>query len=97
MSSESPATLLPGQRIQHAEFGEGVVVTQPTNGFVRVFFGGGERQVPVTGLMLALSRTGAGAASCRSRGTESKTGLAVLPGPRLTIAAKRRRPNLSEN
>jgi len=57
MNSESPTTLLPGQRIQHIEFGEGVVVTQPTNGFVRVFFGSGERQVPVTGLMLALSRT----------------------------------------
>lgn len=43
-------TLQPGQRIRHTEFGEGVIVGAATNGFVRVFFSGGERQVPVVSL-----------------------------------------------
>jgi superfamily II DNA or RNA helicase len=47
----------PGQRIQHPEFGEGVVVTAERNGYVRAFFGLGERQVPVGTLRSALSRT----------------------------------------
>ncbi|MCZ2340445.1 MAG: DEAD/DEAH box helicase family protein [Bacteroidales bacterium] len=49
-------TLIPGQRVRHAEYGDGVVVTG-ANGFVRVFFGSGERQVPVASLSLALGRT----------------------------------------
>ena len=38
----------PGQRIQHAEFGEGVVVgsARQGQGYLRVFFTDGERQVP---------------------------------------------------
>ena len=47
MTTDERDTFQPGQRVQHAEFGEGVVVERPANGFVRVFFGGGERQVPV--------------------------------------------------
>mgnify|MGYP003146038200 CR=1 FL=1 len=43
-------TLQLGQRIRHTEFGEGVIVGAATNGFVRVFFSGGERQVPVVSL-----------------------------------------------
>ena len=35
----------PGQRIQHAEFGEGVVVSSTQEGYVRAFFSDGERQV----------------------------------------------------
>ena len=35
----------PGQHIQHPEFGEGVVVAAERNGFVRAFFGVGEREV----------------------------------------------------
>ena len=35
----------PGQRIQHAEFGEGVVVSSAQEGYVRAFFSDGERQV----------------------------------------------------
>ena len=57
MTNEESSLLQPGQRVQHAEFGEGVVVEQPNNGFARVFFGGGERQVPVTALTLAVSRS----------------------------------------
>ena len=51
------ANLIPGQRVGHAEHGDGVVVTSPTNGFVRVFFSTGERQVPLPSLSLALGRT----------------------------------------
>ena len=36
----------PGQRIQHAEFGEGVVVGPAREGYLRAFFTDGERQVP---------------------------------------------------
>ena len=43
-------TLQPGQRIRHTEFGEGVIVDAALNGFVRAFFSGGERQVPVVSL-----------------------------------------------
>ena len=36
----------PGQRIRHEEFGEGVVVGPPRDGYLQVFFTDGERQVP---------------------------------------------------
>jgi len=36
----------PGQRIRHAEFGEGVVVGSARDGYLRIFFTDGERQVP---------------------------------------------------
>jgi superfamily II DNA or RNA helicase len=57
MTNEEASPLQPGQRVQHAEYGEGVVVEQPNNGFARIFFGGGERQVPVTALTLSVSRS----------------------------------------
>jgi superfamily II DNA or RNA helicase len=47
----------PGQRISHAEHGEGVVVDSERNGYVRAFFAGGERVVAVTALQAFLSRT----------------------------------------
>lgn len=50
-------TLTPGQRVGHAEHGDGVLVSVPSNGFVRVFFLTGERQVPVSSLTLALGRS----------------------------------------
>lgn len=50
-------TLNPGQRIRHAEYGEGVIVAAATNGFVRAFFGGGERQVPLVSLTPILPRS----------------------------------------
>jgi SNF2 family DNA or RNA helicase len=46
-----------GQRVNHPEYGNGVVVGEPSNGFVQVFFSGGERQVPVLSLSLAIGRT----------------------------------------
>ena len=35
----------PGQRVLHADFGEGIVVSAAANGYLRVFFAIGERQV----------------------------------------------------
>jgi superfamily II DNA or RNA helicase len=43
----------PGQRVKHAQFGEGVVVSAPVDGYARVFFQGGERQVAIASLSLA--------------------------------------------
>lgn len=55
MTAQQP--LNPGQRIRHAEYGEGVIVAGTTNGFVRAFFGGGERQVPLVSLTPILPRS----------------------------------------
>src|SRR4051812_37332628 len=48
--------LQPGQRVRHADFGEGVILGVSTDGFVRAFFGAGERQVPIVTLSPALGR-----------------------------------------
>jgi len=48
-------TLQPGLRVRHPEFGEGVLVEAPRNGYVRAFFGVGDRQVPVDVLEPLLS------------------------------------------
>ena len=40
----------PGQRIRHGEFGEGVVVGAALDGYLRVFFTDGERQVAATAI-----------------------------------------------
>lgn len=47
----------PGQRVAQADFGSGVVVDVPQGGYVRVFFGIGERQVPVASVRLESSRS----------------------------------------
>lgn len=47
----------PGERVRHADFGEGVVIAAPVDGFIKVFFPSGERQVPIAGLTSALSRS----------------------------------------
>jgi superfamily II DNA or RNA helicase len=57
MTTEELSSLTPGQRVQHAEYGEGVVVALPSNGFARIFFGGGERQVPVSALAPSVGRS----------------------------------------
>ena len=46
----------PGQRVVHADFGEGVVVGTAADGYVRVFFPSGERQVHGESLRAAQSR-----------------------------------------
>ena len=57
MSDVIANLLLPGQRVQHQEYGEGVVVSPSSDGFVRVFFGTGERQVPFSSLLVAPGRS----------------------------------------
>lgn len=57
MSDVNSSLLQPGQRVQHQEYGEGVVVSPSGDGFVRVFFGAGERQVPFSSLLVALGRS----------------------------------------
>jgi superfamily II DNA or RNA helicase len=53
--ADSPAdAIAPSQRVKHAQFGDGVVVTAPVDGYARVFFQGGERQVAIASLALAL-------------------------------------------
>lgn len=46
-----------GERITHPEFGQGVVLDPARDGYLRAFFGVGERRVPVTAVRLELSRT----------------------------------------
>jgi hypothetical protein len=40
----------PGERVRHADFGEGVIIATSVDGFIKVFFPSGERQVPIAGL-----------------------------------------------
>ncbi len=47
----------PGERIQHAEFGQGVVLEPPLDGYLRAFFSVGERRVPQASVRRQLSRT----------------------------------------
>lgn len=49
--------LVPGQRVRHAQFGEGIVVGAERDGFIRVFFGTGERQVPFGSVLPAADRS----------------------------------------
>lgn len=49
--------IVPGSRVLHAQFGQGVVVTSESAGYVRVFFESGERQVPVASLSAAFGRS----------------------------------------
>ena len=47
----------PGERIHHVEWGQGVVLESPLEGYLRAFFSVGERRVPLTSLSRQLSRT----------------------------------------
>jgi hypothetical protein len=49
-------SLFPGQRVQHPEFGEGVVVEISHDGYVRAFFGVGEKQIPASALAPLVGR-----------------------------------------
>ena len=49
--------LQPGERITHQEFGQGVVLEPAREGYLRAFFGVGERRVPIGSVRLQLSRT----------------------------------------
>lgn len=52
----STQTFQPGQRVSHADFGEGVVVAPAAEGYLRVFFPSGERRVYQDALLPALSK-----------------------------------------
>ena len=54
---EAEAQFQPGERITHHEFGQGVVLDPARDGYLRVFFGVGERRVPVGAVRRQLSRT----------------------------------------
>ena len=60
VSTKSPPqvpSMRPGERVHHAELGDGVIIAPPVDGFVKVFFPSGERQLPVSGLSSSLSRS----------------------------------------
>ncbi len=48
--------MTPGARVSHVELGDGVVLEASRDGYVRAFFGAGERRVPLAALRPALSR-----------------------------------------
>ena len=52
----STQTFQPGQRVSHADFGEGVVIESATEGYLRVFFPSGERRVYQEALFSDLSK-----------------------------------------
>ncbi len=54
---ETTAPFQPGERVSHHDFGPGVVIDAASDGYLRVFFGIGERRVPVGTLRRQLSRT----------------------------------------
>lgn len=47
----------PGDRITHQDYGQGVVIDPAQDGYLRAFFSGGERRVPVASVRRELSRT----------------------------------------
>lgn len=47
----------PGERVAHGEFGSGVVIDGPRDGYLRAFFGVGERRVPISSVRSEMSRT----------------------------------------
>ncbi|VAP93090.1 helicase domain-containing protein [Klebsiella pneumoniae] len=54
---EADALFQPGERIIHHEFGQGVVLDPVRDGYLRAFFGVGERRVPVGAVRRQVSRT----------------------------------------
>lgn len=57
MSIESISSLVPGARVHHPEFGQGVVLEPVHDGYLRAFFAVGERRVPLASLQRQLTRT----------------------------------------
>jgi superfamily II DNA or RNA helicase len=47
----------PGDRITHPDFGAGVVLEAPREGYLRAFFSSGERRVPLESVQREVSRT----------------------------------------
>jgi SNF2 family DNA or RNA helicase len=57
MLENASAGFAPGERITHSELGPGVVLDAPHDGYLRAFFGTGERRVPLASIRRELSRT----------------------------------------
>ena len=57
MAADASKEFAPGERILHAEFGQGVVLDVAHDGYLRAFFGVGERRVPLASIRRELSRT----------------------------------------
>lgn len=57
MIDSAKGKFLPGDRITHSEYGQGVVLDVAHDGYLRVFFGIGERRVPITSIRREMSRT----------------------------------------
>jgi superfamily II DNA or RNA helicase len=55
--TEEPLLFIPGERVTHLEFGPGVVLDPPRDGYLRAFFGSGERRVPLSSIHRELTRT----------------------------------------
>ncbi|MEY9722101.1 SNF2 family DNA or RNA helicase [Sinorhizobium fredii] len=51
------ASFAPGERITHPDFGAGVVLDVPREGYLRAFFSSGERSVPLESVRREASRT----------------------------------------
>ena len=54
---EAEVQFQPGERITHYEFGQGVILDPARDGYLRAFFGVGERRVPIGAVRRQLSRT----------------------------------------
>lgn len=52
--TETDMSFQPGERVSHHEFGQGIVISS-MGGYARIFFPQGERQVPLSSLVEALS------------------------------------------
>src|SRR5687768_13370611 len=57
IAGKANAEFLRGERIVHPELGQGVVVEPPREGYVRAFFPGGERSVPLASVRREISRS----------------------------------------
>jgi len=57
ISEGRPSNFSPGERITHGDFGQGVVLDAAHDGYLRAFFGVGERRVPITSIRREISRT----------------------------------------
>jgi len=54
---EAETPFQPGERITHTEYGQGVVLDPARDGYLRAFFGVGERRIPVGSIRRQLTRT----------------------------------------
>ena len=96
--------LRPGERVRHADLGEGVVIAAPVDGFVKVFFPSGERQVPVAGVMSSLSRSESIVLNAKGDAKRAlrawlcyqahASGLALLSSPCVAVDGQRKRPHV---